>query len=118
MRKLSPYCLGTIILLGLTTASYGQINTTEGGTVPGHGRVNAVNEHQQTEAKLIADGLRSGQLTDAQAEDFKRRMNEIQSEKTGDMTHHHGHLSKLEMKDLERKETDLESAITAAYKKN
>ena len=115
-RNLS-LCLGASAFIGIAT-SYGQVDTTEGAHVPGHGRVNAVNEREDKVEKMIADGVQSDALTADQAEGFKQRLNQIQADKTSDMIRHHGHLSKEEKKELERREKELERDIEASVKKS
>ena len=99
------------MFLGVVVSSYGQVNTTEGGEVPGHGRVNAVDKQQREVNQKIAAGEQSGKLTESQAEALKRQENQIQSDKIQDMARHRGHLKKGEEKKLKREEEHLKKEV-------
>ena len=111
MSKTTPWCLGALLFLGMAASGYGQVNTSEGATVNGHGRVNAVNAEQNKVNSDLANAKASGQLSTQEAEDLKRKQNQIQAEKTQDMMKHHGHLTKGEKKELKKEEKQLDKQI-------
>ena len=111
MSKLLPFGLGALMFMGAAAHGYGQVNTTDGGYVPGHGRVNAVDKQQRVEKQDIAAGETSGKITEAEGADLKRKENQIQSEKIHDMATHHGHLTKGEAKQLKKEEKKLDKEI-------
>lgn len=118
MSKFLPFGLGALMFIGVAASSHGQVNTTEGGYVPGnHSRVNAVDQQQHREEQHLAAAKDSGKLTEAETAELKRKENQIQSEKTQDMTRHHGHLTKGEAKHLKKEEKKLDKEIKGAEAK-
>lgn len=111
MNKVSVFSLSALMIMGAAVASHAQVNTTEGGNVPGHGRVNAVDRGQRHQSASIAEGVKTGQLTEAEAADLKRKENAIQAEKTRDMMKHHGHLTKGQKRHLRKEQAKLDRDI-------
>jgi len=71
---------------------------------PGHPRVNQVNHREGRQQDRIANGIKDGQLTPAEASRLENGESRIQNQEKRDMKAHNGHLTKAEQNKLNREE--------------
>ena len=94
MKTLLSLTLGALLFAGVSATSYAQEVTPNGAVDPGHPRVNQVDSRERRQDSRIANGDRSGQLTNGETASIDRRENNIQNSKALDQAGHNGHLTK------------------------
>ena len=72
--------------------------------VPGHPRVNEVNNREQNQQNRINNGLKNGTMSHAQAARDEKRDANIARRESVDQAKHNGHLTKQEQHNLNRSE--------------
>jgi len=72
--------------------------------VPGHPRVNEVNNRLQNQQKRIQNGVKNGSMTRAQAARDEKRDVTIARRESVDQAKHNGHLTKQEQRNLNHAE--------------
>ncbi|MBD8899918.1 hypothetical protein [Rhodanobacter sp. DHG33] len=98
-----------IVLFGLLIGSAmvgGQVmaQTAAQTDVPGHPRVNEVNNRLDNQQNRIDNGLKNGTMTQAQATRDETHDANIGRRESVDEAKHNGHLTKQEKKNLNRSE--------------
>lgn len=71
-------------------------------SVPGHPRVNEVNNRLENQQDRIQAGVKDGQLNAKQATRDETRDNNIAARESADEAKHHGHLTKKEKRNLNK----------------
>ena len=67
---------------------------------PNHPRVNEINRREERQQQRIANGIKSGKMTPAEAAATERRDARIENQEKRDMAKHNGHLTKKEQNKL------------------
>jgi hypothetical protein len=78
---------------------------------PGHPRVNEVTGREENQQKRIAQGDASGTLSAGQTAKIEHEEKNIQAQKVADMAGDHGHLTKKEQRQLNKKENAVSHRI-------
>ena len=81
---------------------------------PGHPRVNEVNSREQNQQNKIANGIKNGSLTPAEASKLEANEAQIQKHEQHLMNQNGGHLTKQEQQRLNRAENRQSRAIYKA----
>ena len=111
MKTLLSLTLGALLFAGVSATSSAQEVTPNGAVDPGHPRVNQVDSRERRQDARIAQGDRSGQLTNGETARVDRRENNIQNAKALDQAGHNGHLTKAEQRRLNRRQNRLSRTI-------
>jgi hypothetical protein len=97
----------TLTLIGLTIGAAmvsGQVMAQTQSDVPGHPRVNEVNNRLNNQQNRINNGLKNGTMTKGQAERDETRDANIARRESVDEAKHDGHLTKQEQHNLNKSE--------------
>ncbi len=89
------------LVIGAAMASGSVLAQTD---VPGHPRVNEVNNRLENQQDRIQNGLKNGTMTQAQANRDERHDANIARRESVDEAKHNGHLTKAEQRNLNRAE--------------
>ena len=111
MKTLLSLTLSALLFAGVSATGYAQEVTPNGAVDPGHPRVNQVDSRERRQDARIAQGDRSGQLTNRETANIDRRENNIQNSKALDQAAHNGHLTKREQNRLNRRQNRLSRTI-------
>ena len=111
MKKLLTFTLGALLFAGVTASSHAQEVAPNGAQDPGHPRVNQVDSRERNQDARIAQGDRSGELTNRETANLDRRENNIQRAKARDMRNDGGHLTRGEQRNLNRRQNRTSRAI-------
>jgi len=87
------------LLLSVALASGAAMAQTD---VPGHPRVNEVNNRLENQQDRIQAGVKDGQLNAKQATRDETRDNNIAARESADQAKHNGHLTKREQRNLNK----------------
>ncbi len=100
-------------LLGLLACStlLGTGAMAQDSTVPGHPRVNEVNQRVDNQQNRTANGIAQGTITGKQAANDEKRDANIAQRESADEARHNGHLTKGEDRRLNRSENRNSCAI-------
>lgn len=107
MKNASMIRLGLLACTAFASAGA----MASGTTVPGHPRVNEVNQRIDNQQARTAKGLADGTITARQAANDERRDANIAQRASADEAKHHGHLTKAETRRLNRAENRNSRAI-------
>lgn len=107
MKNASMIRLGLLAGIAFASASAMASDTT----VPGHPRVNEVNQRIDNQQARTAKGLANGTITGKQAANDERRDANIAQRASADEAKHNGHLTKAETRRLNRAENRNSRAI-------
>jgi len=69
---------------------------------PGHPRVNEVNNREANQQQRIANGIKNGQLTPAEASRLEKHEQTIENHEKRDMARNGGHLTKQEQERINK----------------
>ena len=111
MKKLLIFTLGSLLFTGAAVSSRAQEVAPNGAQDPGHPRVNQVDSRERNQDARIAQGDRSGQLTNGETARLDHRENSIQRQKARDMRNDGGHLTRGEQRHLNRRQNRTSRAI-------
>ena len=111
MKTLLTFTLGTLLFAGIAVSSHAQEVAPNGAQDPGHPRVNQVDSRERNQDARIAQGDRSGQLTNGETARLDRRENNIQRSKARDMRNDGGHLTNAEQRNLNRRQNRTSRAV-------
>ena len=111
MKKLLLLTRGTLLFASVAASGHAQEVAPNGAVDPGHPRVNQVDRRERRQDSRIANGDRSGQLTNGETARVDRRENRIQRSKARDMRNDGGHLTNAEQRRLNRRENHLSRSI-------
>ena len=111
MNKLLTFTLGSLLFAGVAVSGHAQEVAPNGAQDPGHPRVNQVDSRERNQDARIAQGDRSGQLTNGETARLDRRENSIQQQKARDMATDSGHLTRGEQRQLNRRQNRTSRAI-------
>ena len=111
MKILLSLTLGALLFAGVTATGHAQEVMPNGAADPGHPRVNQVDSRERRQDARIAQGDRSGQLTNGETARIDRRENNIQNSNALDQAGHNGHLTKAEQRRLNRRQNRLSRTI-------
>jgi hypothetical protein len=92
------------LVIGAAIASGSVMAQTNGDDVPGHPRVNEVNNRLQNQQNRINNGLKNGTMSQAQAARDESHDANIARRESADEARHDGHLTKQEQHNLNRSE--------------
>ena len=87
------------LLLSVALASGAAMAQTD---VPGHPRVNEVNNRLENQQDRIQAGVKDGQLNAKQATRDETRDNNIAARESADQAKHNGHLTRREQRNLNK----------------
>jgi hypothetical protein len=93
--------IGAAIASGSVMAQSAPANNND---VPGHPRVNEVNNRLANQQNRIDNGLKNGTMSQAQAERDDQRDENVARRESNDEARHDGHLTKQEQHNLNRSE--------------
>ena len=110
MKKLLALTLGTLLFAGFAATSHAQV-APNGAVDPGHPRVNQVDSRERRQDSRIANGDRSGELTNRETRNLDRRENSIQRDKARDMRADGGHLTRHDQRQLNRRQNRVSRSI-------
>lgn len=96
------------------TATQAPAQAGPGVVDPGHPRVNEVNKREQNQQDKIANGIKNGSLTPAEASKLERNEAQIQKHEQRLMNQNGGHLTKQEQARLNKAENRQSKAIYRA----
>ena len=85
-----------------TTQADPTANAGPGAIDPEHPRVNEVNAREANQQQRIANGIKSGQLTPAEASRLERHEQTIENHEKRDMARNGGHLTKQEQERINK----------------
>ena len=111
MRKFQVFTLSALLFAGVAATSHAQEVTPNGAVDPGHPRVNQVDSRERHQDARIAQGDRSGQLTNGETARVDRRENNIQRSKARDERNDNGHITRAEQRNLNRRQNRLSRSI-------
>jgi hypothetical protein len=103
MNHASMIRLGLLSLIACTAFASASAMAAD-TTVPGHPRVNEVNQRIDNQQARIAKGVANGTITPKQAANDQRRAANIAQRESAAEAKHHGHLTKGETRRLNRAE--------------
>ncbi len=107
-NSLAVLAVSGLMFAGSATA---QAQAGAGVVDPGHPRVNQVNRRQTRQQKRIAQGVRKGSLSPKETARLERREAGVQRQERRDMAKHNGHLTKVEQRQLNRRENRISRGI-------
>lgn len=110
MKNASMIRLGLLSLLACTAFASASAMAAD-TTVPGHPRVNEVNQRIDNQQARTAKGVANGTITGKQAARDERRDANIAQRESADEAKHNGHLTKAETRRLNRSENRNSRAI-------
>jgi hypothetical protein len=110
MKATSMIRLGLIALLACS-AFMGANAMAQDTSVPGHSRVNEVNNRVDNQQNRTANGIAQGTITGKQAANNEKRDTNIAQRESADEAKHNGHLTKAEDRHLNRSENRNSRAI-------
>ena len=110
MKKLLALTFSALLFAGFTATSHAQV-APNGAVDPGHPRVNEVDSRARNQDARIANGQRSGELTNRETRNLDRRENSIQRDKPRDMRADGGHLTKHDQRQLNRRQNRVSRSI-------
>jgi hypothetical protein len=110
MKNASMIRLGLLSLLACTAFASASAMAAD-TTVPGHPRVNEVNQRIDNQQARTAKGLANGTITGKQAANDEKRDANIAQRESADEAKHNGHLTKAETRRLNRSENRNSRAI-------
>ena len=93
--------IGAAIASGSVMAQSAPANNND---VPGHPRINEVNNRLANQQNRIDNGLKNGTMSHAQAQRDDQRDENIARRESNDEARHDGHLTKQEQHNLNRSE--------------
>jgi hypothetical protein len=108
-KSLLVLAAGSLISVGAAVAQ--QDPGSDRNLDPGHPRVNEIDNRQVNQQDRIAQGVKSGQLTNGEARRLERGEKAIQQQKRADMKANGGHLTKQEQNQLNREQNKESNAI-------
>ena len=111
MKNLLVFTLGTLLFAGAAVSSHAQEVAPNGAVDPGHPRVDQVDSRERHQDARIAQGDRSGELTNHETAHVDRRENRIQHAKARDMRNDGGHLTRAEQRNLNRRQNSVSRSI-------
>jgi hypothetical protein len=91
------------LIIGAAMAA-GPVMAQTSDDVPGHPRVNEVNNRLQNQQNRINNGLKNGTMTQGQADRDETRDANIARRESADEARHDGHLTKQEQHNLNKSE--------------
>jgi hypothetical protein len=92
------------LVIGAAMATSPVMAQTQNNDVPGHPRVNEVNNRLQNQQNRINNGLKNGTMTQGQAQRDETRDANIARRESNDEARHDGHLTKQEQHNLNKSE--------------
>jgi hypothetical protein len=92
------------LVIGAAMAAGPVMAQTQGNDVPGHPRVNEVNNRLQNQQSRINNGLKNGTMSQKQADHDETRDANIARRESTDEARHDGHLTKQEQHNLNKSE--------------
>ena len=95
------HAIAAAVMLSVTLAGTAFAQDAD---VPGHPRVNEVNQRQDNQQNRINQGLANGTMNARQATRDERRDAKISQRESADQAKHDGHLTKKETRHLNRAE--------------
>jgi hypothetical protein len=110
MKTFSMIRLGLISLLACS-AFAGASAMAQDTSVPGHPRVNEVNNRVDNQQTRTANGIANGTITGKQAANDEKHDTNIAQRESADEAKHNGHLTKGETRRLNRSENRNSRAI-------
>ena len=94
--------IGCMFAATLASGAVMAQSATPDQTVPGHGRINKVNNRLENQQDRIQTGVKDGQLNAKQTTRDETRDNNIAARESADEARHNGHLTKKENHHLNR----------------
>ncbi len=110
MKKGFALTFSTLLFAGFAATSHAQV-APNGSVDPGHPRVNQVDSRERDQDSRIAQGQRSGELTNRETRHLDRRENSIQRNKARDMRADGGHLTRHDQRQLNRRQNRVSRSI-------
>ena len=111
MKKFFSLTLSTLLFAGVATAVQAQEVAPNGAHDPGHPRVNQVDSRERSQDSRVAQGDRSGQLTNRETAHLDQRENSIQRQKARDQRTDGGHVTAAEQRKLNRRQNNVSRDI-------
>ncbi|WEN13639.1 hypothetical protein PY254_10275 [Rhodanobacter sp. AS-Z3] len=113
MKTASTFRFGLIALAATAALACGtaMAQSTSAAKVPGHGRVNEVNQRIDNQQARTQAGLANGTITGKQAAHDESRDANIAQRESADEAKHNGHLTKRETHRLNKAENRNSRAI-------
>jgi hypothetical protein len=113
-NSLLVLAVGGLMFAGSAAAA--QTATTTSGAGPGvvdpaHPRVNEVNQREENQQKRIANGINNGSMNAHETANVERREASVQRQEQADMAKHNGHLTKVEQRQLNRRQDRISHSI-------
>lgn len=96
---------------GSTAAQTSSSGAGPGVVDPGHPRVNEVNQREANQQKRIANGINNGSMNAHETANVERREASVQKQEQADMAKHNGHLTKVEQRQLNRRQDRISRSI-------
>lgn len=99
-RSHSSLKLAVFSLVFATSAAFAQAPADP--NVPGHPRVNEINQREDNQQNRIQNGVADGQINAKQEARDERHLSNVQQRESRDEAEHGGHLTKHEQHNLNR----------------
>lgn len=96
--------IGLVIGAAIASGSVMAQTAPANNDVPGHPRVNEVNNRLQNQQNRVDNGLKNGTMSQAQAQRDDQHDENIARRESADEARHGGHLTKQEQRNLNRSE--------------
>ena len=103
MHKRIVLGFAAALLAGTSLVTTAALATDQNSDVPGHARVNEVDQRLDNQQDRIQAGEKDGQMTPAQAARDEKHDAAVAGKEAKDEAKHNGHLTKKEQANLNRK---------------
>jgi hypothetical protein len=114
-KSLLVLAVGGLMFAGSASAQTATTSNASGAGPgeldPGHPRVNQVNRRETRQQNRIANGIKNGKLSPKETANLEKREASVQSQEKKDMAAHHGHLTKSNQRQLNRRENRISKSI-------
>ena len=94
-RTITSLALAAVLSAGIL-ASAGAMAQTSDPNIPGHPRVNEVDQRIDNQQQRIDNGVKDGQITPAQQTRDENHLNKVSNEMSADQAKNGGHITKAE----------------------
>jgi len=96
-QSIATLALAAVLVSGISASALAQTNDPN---VPGHPRVNEVDQRLQNQNTRIDNGVNNGQLNAKQEEHLQAKDAKVSQEMSADEAKHNGHITKAEQRHM------------------
>jgi len=98
-QSIATLALAAVLVSGMSVAALAQTNDPN---VPGHPRVNEVDQRLENQQTRIDNGVNNGKLNAKQEENLQAKDAKVSQELSADQAKHNGHVTKAEQRHMNK----------------